>query len=178
MSFGARVVVIGNGGGGKSGVARLLAERGGGEYLEVDAVQFGPGWARVSEDLVRERIEQVMAKDKWVIDGFGPYDSILARFELADLIVFVDHPLWVHYWWAMERQIAAHSGVERDGGPEGCDLRDVNKEMCEVIWRVHTELRPKLLEDLKPFLNKVQWIKSPEELDGFIDKIEGMHVPK
>jgi len=163
-----RIVVIGNGGGGKSTFAAALANRYGLPWYEVDRLQFGPGWARVPEDDVRAEIVRVLAEPGWVLDGFGPYDTIVRRFELADQIVWVDHPLWVHYWWAMERQIAAAQGAERFGGPDGCDLRDVNRQMCEAIWYVHTELRPKILTELERHTHKLTIIHSPEELDEYV----------
>ena len=87
---------------------------------------------------------------------------------MADLIVFVDFPLWIHYWWAMERQIAAHLGQKRFGGRDDCDLRSKNKEMCEALWRVHTEIRPKIIEDLKGKESKTKVLASPEELDQYL----------
>ncbi|MEQ1936351.1 MAG: flagellar protein FlaR, partial [Fimbriimonadaceae bacterium] len=82
-------------------------------------------------------------------------------------IIFVDHPIWVHFWWAAERQIAAAKGEQRLGGPEGCDLNSITKLMFETIWRVHEEIRPKLLE-LFEGNEYVVWIRSPEQLDEFM----------
>ncbi|HLO98519.1 MAG TPA: hypothetical protein VK171_07985 [Fimbriimonas sp.] len=158
-------MVIGNGGGGKSTLSQALAKAHSLPWHEVDKLQFGPGWARIPENDVRPKLFAIQAEVDWLIDGFGPKDTILQRFELADKIYFIDHPLWVHYWWAMERQIAAFKGEARLGGPEGCDMRDVNKEMCQAIWLVHTEFRPWLLAVAAAHPSKVEWIRSPEELD-------------
>lgn len=166
-----RIVVIGNGGGGKSTLAKALSERYGLPWLEIDQIQFGPNWTPVPQEEVREIIQRTISQPQWLIDGFGPYDTIQERFAAADLIVFVDHPLWVHYWWAMERQIAAHLGKERLGGPEECDLRDVNKQMCQALWTVHTEIRPKILEDLKGLEPKTKGISSPEELNAYLAEL-------
>jgi len=168
-----RIAVIGNGGGGKSTLAAALSERYGLAWHEVDKIQFGPNWSRPPEDHVRAEINAIIEQPEWVIDGFGPYDTILRRFDIADLIVFIDHPLWVHYWWAMERQISAHQGQARFGGREDCDLRDVNREMCQAIWYVHTELRPKIVEDLKRFSAKVQTVGSPEKLNEHLKELTG-----
>jgi adenylate kinase family enzyme len=161
-----RFMVIGNGGGGKSTLSAALAKAHGVPWHEVDQFQFEPGWVRVPESDLRTKLFAIQAEENWLIDGFGPMDTILQRFDLADKIYFIDHPLWVHYWWAMERQIAAFRGEERLGGPEGCDLRNVNKEMCRAIWIVHTEFRPMLLEAAEKHSAKVEWIRSPDELNA------------
>lgn len=166
-----RIMVIGNGGGGKSTLSLALAKRHGLEWHEVDKMQFGPGWMRIPESEVRPQLFQIQEQESWLIDGFGPMDTIEARFSQATHIYFVDHPLWVHYWWAMERQIAAHRGEERLGGPEECDLRLINKEMCQAIWLVHTEFRPKLLELAEAAREKVTILRSPEELDALLETL-------
>ena len=160
--------MVGNGGGGKSTLSAALSRHYAVPWYEIDKIQFGPGWSSAPVDQVRFEIEAIVAGEEWLIDGFGPYDTMVSRFQAADLIVFVDFPLWIHYWWAMERQIAAHLGEERLGGPEGCDLRDVNKRMCQAIWHVHTEIRPRLVEDLAKWHGKVRTITSPEEMDAYL----------
>ena len=47
--------------------------------------------------------------------------------------------------------------------------------MCESLWHVHTVIRPKLVEDLEAFTNKVRIISSPEELDAFLAEIGSSH---
>ncbi len=161
-------MVIGNGGGGKTTLSLRLAATTGLPLTEVDLIQFRPGWERTPIEEVRTRLEEVHNLDAWIIDGFGPWDLIEKRAEFADTIIFVDHPIWVHFWWVCERQIAAARGEKRLGGPEDCDLRDVTKEMFQTLWRVHEELRPRLVELVESNLHKAIWIKSPEELDAYV----------
>lgn len=163
-------MIIGNGGGGKTTLAFKLAESTGLPLTEVDTIQFQPGWERTPIDEVNQLLTEVQQEESWIIDGFGPWDSIEARAELADTIIFVDHPIWVHFWWACERQIAAVKGEKRLGGHPDCDLRDVTKLMFETLWRVHENLRPKLIELVEKHqgTKRVIWIKSPEELDKYL----------
>lgn len=41
----------------------------------------------------------------------GPSDLMEARFAAADTIIFVDLPLYVHYWWTIKRQVANANDV-------------------------------------------------------------------
>ena len=141
-----RAVVIGNGGGGKSTLARALAERHDLVWCSVDQIQWAPGWERVPEDVVAERIGEVMSRDRWIIDGWGPWPSVEERMGLADTLIFVDLPLWMHFWLAAERQISVAQGRPRDDPVEGCDDLAITRRLFETIWHVDQILRPQLLE--------------------------------
>lgn len=168
-----KVMLIGNGGGGKTTLAYQLASRYQLPLTEIDALQFQAGWVRTPEPALRAAIHAVHQADRWLIDGFGPWDQIEERARLADTIIFVDHPIWVHFWWACERQIAAARGEQRLGGPRDCDLREVTRQMFETIWRVHEQLRPKLvaLVEQQQATKAVVWIHSPEELAAFVARL-------
>src|SRR5690242_17103800 len=101
-----RVVIIGNAGGGKSTLARKLAVRRGLPYVEIDAVLWLPGWRTASDDVFDAEHARIIADDRWVIDGLGRRASIPSRLARADEIIFIDMPLWMHFWLAAERQIA------------------------------------------------------------------------
>src|SRR4051794_21063442 len=94
-----KVAVIGNGGGGKSTLSRRLAEIHQLPLTHVDSVQFLAGLNVRPLDQTRPLLNDLADAPRWLIDGFGPMDVIARRFEQADRIVFVDFPLWRHYWW-------------------------------------------------------------------------------
>jgi adenylate kinase family enzyme len=137
-------VIVGNGGGGKSTLARVLAGRHHLQLCSVDRIQWNPGWEPASEAVVSEYLRSVMAGDRWVIDGWGPWPTIETRMALSDTIVFVDLPLWMHFWLAAERQIAVAKGGSRIDPVNGCDDLTITRRLFETIWRVDLELIPRL----------------------------------
>lgn len=139
-----RVVVVGNGGGGKSTLARKLAEHHDLPLCSVDQMQWDPGWVPVPDAVVSERLRSVMARERWIIDGWGPWSTIEERIVLSDTLIFVDLPLWMHFWLAAERQIATALGSSRSDPVEGCDDLDVTRRLFETIWHVDQELKPRL----------------------------------
>jgi len=165
-----RVVVIGNGGGGKSTLCGALHAATGLPWIEVDRIQFGPGWSRVEPDAVSRTLAGTIATDRWIIDGFGPWQSIEDRCARADTLIYIDHPIWVHFWWAAERQIAAARGEGRYGGPDDCPLEDKTEWMFRTLWRVHIEYRPRLLDLARRCEERitVHHLRSPAELDAFV----------
>lgn len=170
----SRVAIIGNGGGGKSTLAKAIAEVNGLLILEVDHVQFAPGWVRVDPGEVARICDDFAAKDRWIIDGFGPWESVVRRFELADTIIFIDFPLWIHYWWAAERHIAAEKGLIVEG-PPGCDYRGKTREMFEILWHVDQNIRPKIIQEIEKLrgTKNIVELKSPEEMAEWLKYLNG-----
>jgi adenylate kinase family enzyme len=163
-----RIAVIGNGGGGKSTLARKMGAALGIHVLVIDKVQFGPGLTRTPESDFNAIHDAELLHDRWIIDGFGPWPAMERRFSLADTIVFVVFPVWVHFLWAARRHYE-----HRDAGPgvPYGDLPDAPsvEQMFEVLWKVHEEYTPRfraLFESYRGVKNIVH-LTSPQELDTY-----------
>ncbi len=164
-----KVAVIGNAGGGKSTMARALAAAHNLPYVAIDKLQWRPGWTPTPKDEFAQLHDEILAQEAWVIDGFGPWDAIEQRFDQADTLILVDHPLWVHFWWAAERQIACVT-EERPDGPEGCPMLPMTEVLFKMIWDIHHEARPRLLDmiERRQAQKTIFHIQSPAELDRFV----------
>lgn len=149
--------MIGNGGGGKSTLSRVLAARLGVPHHEVDPVQFRPDWSRVPEEEVARTLDGWLAGDGWVIDGFGPFPCIERRLAAADTIVWVDFPLARHLWWVTKRQLAWRTT------PDGRE-RPPTRLMWRTIVAVHRTYRPRFDEVLVTHRHKLVHVRSPREL--------------
>ena len=139
--------MIGNGGGGKTTLARRLAALYDLPLSHVDSIQYLAGFARRPEDETRLMLKRLADQERWLIDGFGPLDVIAERFARADAIIFVDFPLWRHYFWAGKRQIRA-AWSPRSELPEGCSEAGLGHtlRLFRILWRVHMRIRPRLIE--------------------------------
>jgi len=163
-----RAMIIGNAGGGKSSVCKAVCAAHGLPYHAIDRIQWNPGWVPTPPAEYDERHKELISREKWLIDGYGSWSSVLDRFEAADTVIFVDHPIWVHYWWATKRQIKSiFSG--RPDGPEGCPMLPVTFRLYRMMWWLHRTMRPRLLAELKNMGadKRVIHIRSPRELNTF-----------
>lgn len=142
-----RLAVIGNGGGGKTTLSRRLSQLYGLPLTHVDSIQFLPGMTIRPLDQTRETLSAVTAKEKWLIDGFGPLDMIEKRFVDSSDIVFVDFPIWRHFWWCFKRQIKSIWWTRQEL-PNGCNEATVEHtiKLFKTLWRVHKKMRPELLK--------------------------------
>lgn len=62
--------------------------------MELDALNWGPSWTPVPRDVLRERVRQAIAGERWVVDGnySAVRDLVWPR---ADTVVWLDFPLHV-----------------------------------------------------------------------------------
>lgn len=88
-----RVVVIGSSGSGKSTFGRRLSAACDLTRIELDALNWGPGWFDRSnkdpEDFVR-RVDGAIAAERWVVDGNYLHLRDLV-WPLADTVVWLDY---------------------------------------------------------------------------------------
>ncbi len=153
-------------------MCRALSAALGLPHYPVDRIQWRPGWELIPSDEFNRKHDQLVEQPKWLIDGFGTWESIEKRFGAADTIVFVDLPLWLHYWWATKRQLAAIIR-ERPDGLEECPMLPVTLRLYRMIWSIHRDMRPKLVSLLERYRSSVRiiHIRSPREMDGFIRSV-------
>lgn len=165
-----RIAIIGNAGGGKSTLARRLGARLGVPVYQVDLLQWLPGWVYAPAGVIAAAHDYWLAQPAWIIDGWGSWPALAERFERADTIILVDFPLATHYWWAIKRQVRS---VVRPGGdwpPPGCAALPVTGRLLSLMWRIHTQMRPRLLELVDSYRDRRQVLTftSPAHMRRFI----------
>ena len=168
-----RIAIIGNAGGGKSVLARQLGDALGLPVHSVDDAQWLPGWQPARPDDLAALHASWLARPAWIIDGWGPWPLIRARFERADVVVVVDFPLQLHVEWALRRQDEVARGERTDWPPPGCDAAAVTERLLDTMERVDRELRPMLLAlaSEPAIAPRVRMVRSPGELATLRDTL-------
>jgi hypothetical protein len=169
----ARIDVIGNAAGGKSTLARHLARRRGLPLIEVDRLLWQQGWQLTPEaDYAREHAA-IVARDQWVIDGLGRQDSIAQRLARSTEIVFIDMPLWMHFWLAAERQHAWARG-RLDDPPAGAAEMSPTRELFRTMWEVEQTWMPDIRSMCAEAVlegKAVTRLNTVEEIDAFTESL-------
>src|SRR5215471_2408521 len=131
-----RVAVFGNAGGGKSALARRLAELTRLPLHVIDLIKFRPGGDEVPHDEYLKIHADLIRGEAWIIDGYGCVPSAWERFAAADTLVHVDLPLHTHYRWVTKRFI---KGLFADppGWPVGSPLWESTMSSYRVLPLCH-----------------------------------------
>jgi adenylate kinase family enzyme len=92
-----RVVVVGNSGSGKTTMAKALSQALGVPRIELDAINWQPGWRPLAiedpEEFIR-RVAEAAAGDAWVVDG-NYTKAREAHWSRATHFVWMDTERWV-----------------------------------------------------------------------------------
>lgn len=100
----ARIVVVGTTGSGKSTLAERLAARIGGDFVDLDALNWGPDWTPAPVPEFRERATAALAAECWVVAGnYSKLRDIV--WGAADTLVWLDYPLPLVLWRLLRRTI-------------------------------------------------------------------------
>ncbi len=100
-----RIAILGRGGAGKSALAQRLSRVLELPVVELDSIFWQPGPRPTPERDWVEIQRELVARDRWIIDGdLGRYDSGLElRLRAANTVVVLDFPLWRCVWRALRR---------------------------------------------------------------------------
>lgn len=161
-----RIVVLGVSGAGKSTLSRELARVVGGVHVELDAIQHGPNWTPPPVAEFRARLAAATDGPAWVVDGNYVDRAAEVLWHRADLLVWLDLPLWVVVPRLLRR--SASRIVRRtelwNGNREGLDAL-VGRDSV-VAWAVGAHRRHRSQYPDRLSRTGVPWVRlrSPAEV--------------
>ncbi|MFB2981864.1 adenylate kinase [Microseira sp. BLCC-F43] len=168
-----KVAVFGNAGGGKSTLSKRLSEIAGLPLYILDKIQYLPGGSEVPQEEYKRTHQEILDTDRWIIDGFGCMETLWLRLERADTLVFVDLPLFVHFWWVTKRMIVGHFKPP-EGWPENSPIWESSLSSYRVLWLCYKYLTPRYREYIQQVQStkSVYHIRSPQQISQFIELIK------
>ena len=178
-----KVAVFGNAGGGKSTLARSLAEITGLPLHVIDIIRFEgryrpdatDGGKIPHEEYLRIHAD-LISRNRWIIDGFESVALAWERFAVADTLVYVNLPVPTHYRFVTKRLLKGLFG-NPPGWPQNSPVWSSTLDSYRVIWRCHRFLTPKYrrLVAEASTTKRVHHLKSPGEMQAFLAAVGQEH---
>ena len=164
-----KVAVFGNTGGGKSTLAKTLANKTGLPLITLDKIMYRAGGDKVPHEQYLAIHTDILKNEQWIIDGFGCVPSAWERFSAADTLVYVDLPLYIHFWWVTKRFIKGLF-VNPEGWPERSPIIKSTITSYRVLWLCHRKLTPRYRQYVVNAADTKQVIhlKTPREIQEFL----------
>jgi adenylate kinase family enzyme len=168
-----RVAIFGNAGGGKSTLAKRLAELTRLPLHQLDKMQYGAGGTQTPHGEYLRAHAELLDEDSWIIDGFGTVGTAWERFARADTLIHVDLPLVTHFWWVTKRLLRSRQAAP-EGWPEHSPMWRSTMSSYRVLWPCHTKLtsRYRQLVGEMAASKRVHHLRSPKEIRAFLGTIE------
>jgi adenylate kinase family enzyme len=172
-----RVAIFGNAGGGKSTLARELAEITGLPLYVIDKIKYRPGGSEVPHEEYLELHSVMVSRDEWIIDGFESIKLAWERFEVADTLIHIDLPLAVHALWVTKRLVKGLF-VDPPGWPEGSPVISSSIQSYRVLWPCHTRLTPRYRSYVSQVARqkRVFHLRSSQELRTFLQAMKDKYT--
>jgi len=166
-----RVLVIGPGGAGKTTFARALAERTGLPLIHLDTLYWSAGWTPTPNEEWDRTIEQLVARNSWIIDGnYGR--TLPTRLAACDTVIFLDTPRLLSLWRVLQRSVR-YRGRSRPDLPAGCP-EVLTWEFVWWIWTYKKRRRPDILRQMAalPARTRAIVLHSSREVRDFLDRLK------
>ncbi len=162
-----KIMLIGSGGAGKSTLARRLGAALGLEVIHLDKLHWLPGWTSPPKDEWRKKVQTLVEKDEWVMDG-NFNGTMEMRMAACDTVIYMDFPRLVCVYRAMKRVFKYYNQTRPDMG-EGCRER-LDFEFLRWVWTFPKSDKPTIEERLKRFGDgkTIIRLRSPKEVEDFL----------
>lgn len=133
-----RIAVVGSSGAGKSTLSRRLGQTLHLPVVHLDTLYYRADWQAGETSAFDRQILAAVSQEQWIIDGNFLDHQAAARFQRADLVIWVDQPLILRLLRAAWRGLV---GRPRPDLPTGC--RDnLDPSMFSDILRFDTRTAP------------------------------------
>lgn len=166
-----RVVLIGSGGSGKSTLARQMGKELNLKVWHLDQLFWNPGWVATEKEQQRATQRELVAGEKWIIDG--NYNATMdIRLREADTIIFLDLSRFVCLFRVLKRRWQYPKKTRPDMG-EGCEER-IDFAFIRWVWSYPDKHRPTILERLSTYSDEKNIIilRSTKEVKRFLASVE------
>lgn len=168
-----RFSIVGNAGSGKSTLAEQVRHILNLPLYHLDQYFWQQGWQRPDRAQFAIIHYDLCDKDSWIM-AIRHFDY---RAKQADIIVFLNVPLWRCLYRIFKRALLDYGKVRNSSAKE-CPERMPTVEFLRYVWKFNQKQKPviqKLLEKYKN-VKKVFVLRSRKEIDKFLSTLRDYQI--
>lgn len=170
-----RIMVLGvSAGVGKSTFARKMGEALQINVCHLDVLYWKPGWVETSLDEFEEAQQEIVKKEKWIIEG-NYSKTYEIRTACADTIIYLELPRYTCLYRAVKRWLMNIGKTRPDMG-EGCKEK-LDWKFLKYIYTTYKPRKKKMKERLRALqaqehIKDVVILKNKHEIESYIESLQ------
>ncbi len=171
-----RILIVGNGGTGKSTLGDELGILLGIPVTHLDTLSWDKDWNRRDEKDFTKELSEILAGDKWIVEGWSFHSTMVMRIKAANHVFYLNYPLWFCYWNALKRHLK-YAFRQNPYDPPGAWIWSKTGKMIRAMWLVHKKYQPELDKWLDKYGKdkSIHKFHSRKELKSFLGKFITKH---
>ena len=162
-----KVLVVGNGGSGKSTFSKKLGTKLKVPVVHLDEHYWKPGWMATPTEEWRNKVHSLMAADAWIMDG--NYSGTMSeRVAAADTIIYFRFPRLSCILGVYRRRFSKRRIDPIPGCPEKVDL-----EFLQWIWGYPRKVHPAIIKLLYEAAGTkhIAILRNRKDVERFLNQI-------
>lgn len=168
-----KIIVIGSCGSGKTTFSLQLGYITGLPVIHLDKEYWQPGWVEPIQDEWIEKLNELMSKDKWILDG-NFKSSLELRLQQADTVIFLDFKRHLCLY-RVGKRFLKNFNKSRSDMPEGCNEK-IDLDFIKFIWKFPENTRPVIYDKLSKYSLKKIILRTPKEAELFLNKLNKQYI--
>ena len=164
-----KVLILGNGGSGKSYLAKCLAKKIACDPIHLDRLYWKQQWQHASIEEWESALHFHLQQSSWIMEG-TPMRDLQLRISHANIIIFLDTPRYLCTLRILKKGISSlkrHSSNSDDG----CPVQGISLKTIRWIWSYPRKIKPQILPHFiagKKNKNEIFYLKNKKEVMNFI----------
>ena len=156
----SKIAIFGRPGSGKSTLALALSKSLNLPLHHLDRYFFEANWIERNYQEFLSMQQEMVDSEKWIIDG-NSLHSLEMRYAKADLVLFLNPPIWKCYWRVFKRLFDKNTEIQDRA--EGC-CENIKFGLLKYMWN-YTERVFGLIKDLREKYPNVTFVEIRDDCD-------------
>ncbi len=172
-----RIAVFGNAGAGKSTTSQKISVLTGIPLYVLDKIKYSTGGNEIAHENYLSLHAQILDQEQWIIDGYGCLKTTWERLNKADTLVYIDLPLFVHFFWVGKRFVKGLFSAP-EGWPDKTPLIKSTLNSYRVLWLCHKQLTPQYRTFIAQAKNTkhVFHLRSKSDIKAFLKSLKSQNT--